>query len=38
MIVKRIKEFPGVFRGIGEAMSRHDERVDEPEPQWRTDP
>ena len=25
MIVKRIKEFPGVFRGIGEAMSRHDD-------------
>ena len=25
MIVKRIKEFPGVFLGIGEAMSRHDD-------------
>ena len=25
MIVKRIKEFPGVFKGIGEVMSRHDD-------------
>ncbi len=25
MIVKRLKEFPGVFTGIGEAMSRHDD-------------
>ncbi len=25
MIVKRIKEFPGIFKGIGEVMSRHDD-------------
>jgi hypothetical protein len=25
MIVKRLKEFPGVFKGIGEVMSRHDD-------------
>ncbi len=25
LIVKRIKEFPGVFKGIGEVMSRHDD-------------
>ena len=25
MIVKRIKEFPGMFKAIGEAMSRHDD-------------
>ena len=25
MIVKRFKEFPGVFKGIGETMSRHDD-------------
>ena len=25
LIVKRIKEFPGVWEGIGEAMSRHDD-------------
>ena len=25
MIVKRVKEFPGVFKGIGEVMSRHDD-------------
>jgi hypothetical protein len=25
MLVKRIKEFPGVFKGIGEVMSRHDD-------------
>ncbi|MHC4222800.1 MAG: amidohydrolase family protein, partial [Planctomycetota bacterium] len=25
MIVKRFKEFPGVFKGIGEVMSRHDD-------------
>jgi hypothetical protein len=25
MVVKRIKEFPGVFKGIGEVMSRHDD-------------
>ncbi len=25
MIVKRVKEFPGVFHGIGELMSRHDD-------------
>jgi hypothetical protein len=25
MIVKRIKEFPGVWKGIGEIMSRHDD-------------
>lgn len=25
MIIKRIKEFPGVWKGIGEVMSRHDD-------------
>lgn len=25
MIIKRIKEFPGVWKGIGEIMSRHDD-------------
>jgi hypothetical protein len=25
MIIKRIKEFPGLFKGIGEVMSRHDD-------------
>ncbi|MHC5004181.1 MAG: amidohydrolase family protein [Planctomycetota bacterium] len=25
MIVKRVKEFPGVFQGVGEVMSRHDD-------------
>ena len=25
MVVKRIKEFPGLFQGIGELMSRHDD-------------
>jgi hypothetical protein len=25
MITKRVKEFPGIFRGVGEVMSRHDD-------------
>ena len=25
MIIKRIKEFPGIWKGIGEVMSRHDD-------------